>query len=571
MTATTATAATTTDTAPPCLETLFGDPRDPANPLGDAAVLAADERGELLARGEELLRSWGFHAEFVPTALGGRLGAADALVRRLRPVFRRDVSLGLGHGVTSLMAAVNVWTAGGEAQRRRTADLLLAGGRLSVAYHEPAHGNDLMRNAFRADPHPGGYRLSGTKQLINNIERADAAVLFARTDDAGGPRDHSLLLLEPGHLAAPGLRRLPRTPTSGVRGVRLGGLRADDATVPADTLLGRAGGGAEHALRSFQITRAVLPGLAVAPVDTALRTVTRFARERRLYGTTVAALPHAASVLAAAYADLLAADALATTAARALHLLPGQASLHTATTKYLVPRLLADAMAGLSVVLGARFYLREGPHALFGKHLRDLPVIALGHAGATACLLTVIPQLPGLARRAWLEPAQPPAALFEPAAPLGALDPDALALTAAGRDDLGALLLAAPDWPELRAEPALTAPAAALRELAADSGRIPPRERGPLAGPETFALAERCALLHAAAACLGTWRAAHRRGDPFLGDTAWLRAALLRLTGRLHGRPGPLPEPLTAALTAELAARTDEGRSLDLDRVPVLT
>lgn len=175
----------------------FGDPADPANPVGRVTLLAADEQGEPSAAGEWLLDDYGLGAEFVPVELGGRFTQLDDLVRVAREVFRHDVGLGLGYGITSFMASVNVWAAGTPQQRKQLAGLLLDGGKVSVGYHELAHGNDFLRNEFSADRTPGGYRLNGTKQVINNADRAGAWVLFARTDPAPGARSHSVLLTGP--------------------------------------------------------------------------------------------------------------------------------------------------------------------------------------------------------------------------------------------------------------------------------------------------------------------------------------------------------------------------------------
>src|SRR4030095_3393033 len=100
------------------------------------------------------------------------------------PVFRRDAALGLGYGVTSLMAAVNVWTAGSARQQEAMGALLLGGGRAAVAFHELGHGNDLLGNDFRADQMGEKLVLTGSKHVINNVDRAGALVLFARAADA---------------------------------------------------------------------------------------------------------------------------------------------------------------------------------------------------------------------------------------------------------------------------------------------------------------------------------------------------------------------------------------------------
>ncbi|MEV6146720.1 acyl-CoA dehydrogenase [Streptomyces sp. NPDC051992] len=557
------------------LERRFGDPDDPANPVGTQRLLAADEAGELSRDGEHLLDDAVLTADFVPADLGGRLTRIDTLTRVLRPVFRRDVALGLGYGVTSFMAAVNVWTAGSEEQRRRLADLLLDGARVSVAYHELAHGNDFVRNGFLARPEPGGYRLHGRKEVINNAERAAAFALFARTDDAPGSRSHSVLLAERDALDPARFRTLPRYTTAGVRGCRISGLEFDDCPVPAGALVGERGQGVELALRSFQITRSALPGMALGAADTSLRTVVGFARGRQLYRRSVMEIPHARDTLSDAFLDLLICDSLSLAATRAVHLLPEETSVYAAVVKYLVPRMLTETMHDLSIVLGARFYVREGEFGIFQKHVRDLPVLSLGHAGSAACQATVIPQLARLARRSWFSGDQAPAELFEPRTALPAIPFERLTL-ASGRDSLSASLVAACDdpadgSPEEQAVRTLTLRMAdELRRIQQDSLALSPQDRTALAAPTAFALVDRYAVLLAAAAVLGVRRAARADGtDPFLADPAWAAAALHRLARRLGQHPAELPAGCAERVHREVLRRFHEHRSYDLYDTPL--
>ncbi|AWK10171.1 acyl-CoA dehydrogenase [Streptomyces spongiicola] len=564
------------------LETLLGDPYDPANPLGEAAVLGADERGELPADGERALAAYGLGAEFAPAALGGRFERADRFALLMRAIFRRDCSLGIGHGVTSFIAGLPIWSDGSPEQQQRAADLLCGGGRIVAAYTELDHGSDFTRISLAAGPAAdGGYLLDGGKQLVNNIGRAEAAVLFARTDERPGSRGHSHLLVDLDALPAGHVDRTARYPTSGGRGCLLGGARFDSCPVPAAALLGEEGGAMETVLKVFQVTRCVLPGMVVGVGDSQLRTVLAFAGERQLYGAPVSALPLPRSVLTDAFVDLLICDALSMVAARTLHLRPAEASVRAAAVKYLVPKLLQENSYRLGVVLGARSYLREGPYAAFQKAARDLPVVALAHASGAVCLANIVPQLPRLAERAW-QPAldartsgpDGDEALFRLHDPLPSLDFGRLELTTRGADGLaGRLPLFARDL----ARQAATRPELAelaglagefsdtLADLARRSAALPPLERTPVAGRRSFLLAERYVLLLAAAACLGVWRTA-RRSDGFLADPLWVTAALHRLAGRLGPRRGPLPQAAAGALFDELSARHDDARTFDLFR-----
>lgn len=566
-----------TAAAPFDLEEAFGDPWDQRNPLGFAEILAADERAELLPDGERLLDAYGLNREFVPAELGGRCADLSRMARELRPVFRRDGALGLGYGVTSLMAAVNVWVSGDLAQRRRLAELMIGGGRVAVGFHELAHGNDLSRLELRAVRTGDRLLLRGRKEVVNNAARAEALVLFARTDPEPGSRGHTQLLVDRSALAGHAVRELDRFGTVGVRGCRLAGIELRDCPVPTDSMIGEPGSGLETALRAFQVTRAVLPSMAIGMLDTQLRVALRFVLGRELYGRTAADLPQPRSLLAGAFADLLVADCLATVVTRELHALPAEVGIHASAVKYLVPRLLMEATDSLAIVLGARFYIRDGEYGTFQKHLRDMPVLSLGHAGPTACLATIVPQLPGLARRAWWrgEPVAPPVAMFRLAEPLPAMRYPELTLRTGPDRLMSALPHNCQAVLDLLGDDA-GAGARLVRELVADlSAELPgfaeqcaglgPRQRTVIAGPASFALAQRYALLLAASACLGVWLHNRDQADPFFRDPGWLAAALFRITVRLRGGSAPLPEDVQRDLFAELIARHDQRRSFDLD------
>ncbi len=91
-------------------------------------------------------------------------------------------------------------------------------------------------------------------------------------------------------------------------------------------------------------------------IDPALRDVLRFAGVRRLYGTVIGDFPHVRAVLAGVFTDALTSDAA-----------PDPAASHW---------LLDGAMRDLSVVFGARGYLRTGEGAAFDEVLASLRAAA---------------------------------------------------------------------------------------------------------------------------------------------------------------------------------------------------
>ncbi|MEV6816969.1 acyl-CoA dehydrogenase [Micromonospora sp. NPDC051296] len=558
------------------LERLLGDPADDGNPVGYAAVLASDERGEMCAAGERVLDTYGLNAEFVPPEFGGRLNRLDHLIEVMRSVYRRDPCLGLGYGASSLIASVNVWTAADERQAATVAGLLLRNGKLACAYHELAHGNDMARTEFTALPGPGGLLLNGRKEVVTNIQRSDALVMFVRTDTRPGSRSHSQIYVDKSAVPAGTLRYLPRFSSVGMRGVQLGGAEFTDCPLPASAVLGTAGHGLGTAMRSFQLTRIVLPAMMTGIVDTGLRTTMDFLTRRRLYGGVAIDLPYLRAALAEVFVDLLAVEAFARTCARAVHLLPEQCSVYAAATKYTVAGVLLPAMNQLSLVLGARSYLRAGEHGIFQKMLRDLKPVGFGHAARAACQMTILPQLPLLANRSWSNLQLPPEALFDPAAELPPVPFSRLAVTARGADRLSAVLAAV----ETSGLDAVTARqlrgllgwyTGQLRALSAASAVLPPAELTVAASAEAYDLTDRyIAVLHAAA-CVGVWLQHRRRDAGFLSEPAWLLAALRRIAARTGESPwdSDLPDALTGPLVSELRSRHTAGRSFGLTDRPL--
>ncbi|MFE5717142.1 acyl-CoA dehydrogenase [Streptomyces erythrochromogenes] len=559
------------------LEARFGDPTDPDNPVGYTALLEADRAAVPFAAGEALLDDFRIAEEYVPRALGGRLDGMDTLVRIMRPVFRRDVGLAMGHGMTTFMAASDVWAAGSSRQRHWLAGLLRAGGKAAIAQHETAHSNDFVRSQVTARRSGDGYLISGGKPMVNNLERAGALVLFCRTDPAPGSGSHSVLLLEPGQLAGARAAVTARRTPVGLRGCRFAGVEFDDCPVPGSALLGPEGSGIRTALRSFQISRTVIAATAVAALDTSLRTAVRFDRERsggwqaggggRDGGRTGAALTNA-------FVNLLLYDALAVVATRALHLLPAETSVYSAALKYLLPRVLTETMYDLSIVLGSGFYTREGALGIFQKHVRDVPVLSLGHAGTVACQATVIPQMPRLARSSWFVEDEAPAGLFRLHGDLPPLRTERLSL-ACGRDSLSATMLAVGagidgDGPVERALRTLAHQL--VGEFRDVRGRVLALEAAgaqATARPAKFALMDRYALLLAAAAVLGLWDQARHGPDPFLADPSWAAAALHRIARRLGTRVADLPAECETRIRHEVQLRFSTQISYDLYSTPI--
>ena len=566
------------------LERLLGDPCDPRRAFSFCNVVALDEAAAYPAEYCALLDRWGMGEYYIPVAAGGRL-QLETLFGLVRVVARRDLTTIIAH-MKSFLGAVPVWVGGTPHQVAAVAAAIRRGEQVALAYHERAHGSDMDATETEAIPlAAGGFALSGEKWLVNNATRASLLTVCARTGEGAARANLSLLLVAKAELSPSSYRHLPRLKTHGARGADFSGIAFYSAPLPARALIGEPGAATRLSLAAFQLTRALLPALSLGAADTALRATLAFAQERRLYGTTVLALPLARRALVDAFVDLLICDCTATAAVRAAHAAPDRLRLWSAVAKYFVPTTVEQVIERLAVVLGARYYLREGHYeGIFQKLVRDSALVGVFHAGSFLNLITVqVQRLYDSRRRA-----QPLALgelearlqqIFCLDAALPTLDLSGLVLLGRGDDDLIAglaLLEQELARPAIAAEldPALHS---ALRrgleglrlaqgELEAEQARLEAGARGRLGqAPESFTLAERYCLLHSGAAALQLWWANRGGEDEFLAAGAWLALGLERVLARLRpGQAEPCPpaarEQWREALLAELCARLHDGR-----------
>ncbi|MET9861300.1 acyl-CoA dehydrogenase family protein [Streptomyces smyrnaeus] len=538
------------------LDAWLGDPDDDAGPLGYATAAREDAAERFPSAACAALDELGVQHYYVPAQYGGTLTGLPQLLELVRTLARRDLTTAVGHGKTFL-GAVCIWVAEQGAGAARLADLVRAGEPVSLGLTERAHGSDLMAGEVVAERVPDGYRITGEKWLINNATRGRLVCLLARTAPEGGPRGFSLLLVDKAELPPGTYRTLPKVPTLGIRGADISGIAFQGAPVGRDRLVGREGEGPETVLKALQITRSLCTALSLGAADHGLRLAHGFAAERELYGRRMLELPQVRRTLSECYADLLAAEALSTVAARSIHTLPGELSVTSAVAKYLVPTMVDRTLLRLRGVLGARAFLSDHhAHGRFQKLERDHRIVGIFDGNTMVNLYALTAQFRTLARR-FAEPdgaAGWEADTFSLTRPLPDLRPDRLSLLARHGSALMASLpanaaalerAAAEDvrlLPAARAAGTLTV---ACRELHARMGAARLLPGG--APVESFDLARGYSACFAAACALGLWRynAAGAVGGAV--SPLWLHAVLDRLLSGLEeavpGSTGPLPRP----------------------------
>jgi alkylation response protein AidB-like acyl-CoA dehydrogenase len=521
----------------------FGDPADPHSRLSYAVALELDEREEYPSEQHALLDSWRLSELYIPATRGGELTSFEEVFALLRALSRRDLTVAQSHVITFL-GALPVWVGGSDDQKRLAADLIRGGCKIAFALTERTHGADLLANELEARQEGDRFVISGEKWLIGNATRSTAMTLFARTRAEGGPRGFSLLFADKRQLDPAGFHHLAKVRTVGLRGSDLSGFCFDRCAAPAAALIGREGSGFELALKALQVTRILCTGLSLGAADTALRHSVDFALARRLYGGTVFDIPQARSTLSTAFIDLLVCDCVAISAARALQACPEQASVWSAVAKYFVPATVEKIMRDLSVVLGARFFLREGhPWNMFQKMVRDNSIVSVFEGSALVQLHALglqLEQLTTPTARPEPDSSRRLETVFSLRMPLPPFDAERLDLFSRDGDDAVTSIPLLCD--QLRSTMSTEASLNAVQRVSADHERLTAdirQARGlPGRSGKRLQLAKRFAHLYAAVCCSQFWICNRAILGEFFCREEWLASCL----NRLHAEDGTMAE-----------------------------
>ena len=344
--------------------------------------------------------------------------------------------------------------------------------------------------------------------------------MLATTNPSAGASGLSLFMLDKGELDPKHYSNLPKILTHGMRGSDISGIKFENCPVPARSLLGGEGSGLQLALRGFQITRALCAAISLGAGDTALRTTLSFALNCRLYGGLVIHLPHAAAVLSDAFLDLLICDCVTISGLRSFHVVPEQSSLWASIVKYFVPTTIETMIQSLSVVLGARYYMREEHEwGTFQRIVRDAAVVSLFDGSTVVNLHALMLQFRHLTRRRAARGDQGPRLrqIFDANRPVPPWNGQRLSLVSPQAND--ALEGVEHSLEHLKAEGAanradraqidqiLALGETLKREIEAHNAHFVESEfeHGHQQSAAMFRAAQRYCALHAAAACLHSW------------------------------------------------------------------
>lgn len=560
-------------------EARLGDPLNPDRTMSFAYARHIDESESFPSDAIHALYDHGFHRYFVPTELGGSFRSFAELGELIRVLSRRDLTCAVAF--STLFWSFLTWMEGSDEQKSFLADFILRQeGAMCLAYSEKDHGSDLLAGDTVAKSGPDGFRVSGEKWPINRATISGVCYLLATTNASAGPRGLSLFMLDKSRLDKAHFSNLPKAPTHGLRGSDVSGIRFHDCLIPADAIVGRTGMGLEIALKGFQVTRALCAAFSLGAGDTALRTTLHFASNRKLYHERVVDIPHCAATLSDAFIDLLICDCVTASGLRAFHAVPEQMSVWSAAVKYFVPTAIESMMQRLSVVMGARGYMRdEHECGTFQRVLRDASIVSIFDGSTVVNLHALVLQFRQLARRrsGHADHESKLGRIFNLDASVEAFDPGRLSLASRhgneALDGFGSTLrvIKSRELAHGVREQDLERIVAFAEQLALEIEKHQLQfasaefETGHLQPAKAFETARKYCGLHAAASCLHTWARTDRHVSSFFSSGRWLPLAGERIFRNYLGRPEPeWGNPSSLEAVEELKRLDQEGRMFSI-------
>jgi alkylation response protein AidB-like acyl-CoA dehydrogenase len=182
-------------------------------------------------------------------------------------------------------SVIPLMTFGTEEQKRRYLPKLINGDWIGLhCMTEPMSGSDAYSLQTRAERKNHHYLLNGTKTFITNTTHGDLFVVFANADPSRGANGITAFLIEKG---TPGLIVGKKVHKMGLRTSPMSEVALVDCEVPAENILGMAGGGQAVFNHSMEWERTCIMASHLGMMQRLIETCVKYAHERRQFGQPI--------------------------------------------------------------------------------------------------------------------------------------------------------------------------------------------------------------------------------------------------------------------------------------------
>ncbi|HEU0141168.1 MAG TPA: acyl-CoA dehydrogenase [Bryobacteraceae bacterium] len=324
----------------------------------------------------------------IPEELGGQGGTFFQAVLAVEELSAVDPSAGVIADVQNTLVNNALMRWANDEQKRAYLPRLAGNAVGSYALSEAGAGSDAFALAARAEEKDEEYFLTGRKLWITNAAEAELYLVFATLDPGAGYRGITCFLVERGF---PGFEVGKKEDKLGIRASSTCELILDACRVPKSNVIGEPGKGYKIAIETLNEGRigigAQMVGLARGALDHALA----YAKQRKQFGTAIAAFQGVQFALADMATELEAARLLVYNAARLRD--AGAPFVREAAMAKLYASEAAERIASAAVeVLGGVGFTKDYP---VEKLYRDAKIGRIYEGTSNMQRLTIAKQIFG--------------------------------------------------------------------------------------------------------------------------------------------------------------------------------
>ncbi len=308
----------------------------------------------------------------VPEEFGGAGLGYLAHVVAMEEISRASASVALSYGAHSNLCVNQIRRNGSAAQKKKYLPKLITGEHPgALAMSEPGAGSDVVSMKLRADKKGDRYILNGNKMWITNGPEAQTLVVYAKTDQAAGPKGITAFIIERGFKGFSTAQKLDKL---GMRGSNTCELVFRDCEVPEENILGKLNEGVKVLMSGLDYERVVLSGGPLGIMQACMDAVLPYVHEREQFDAPIGTFQLMQGKLADMYVTLSSQRAYVYAVAQACD--RGETARKDAAGCILMAAEAATQMALQAIqCLGGNGYINEYPT---GRLLRDAKLYEIG-------------------------------------------------------------------------------------------------------------------------------------------------------------------------------------------------
>ena len=293
----------------------------------------------------------------VPESSGGAGGTFFHAVLAVEALSRVDPAVGVLVDVQNTLVINALLRWGSDGLKQTYLPRLAERSVGAYALSEAGSGSDAFALTTRATEQGDGFRITGRKLWITNANEADLFVVFANLNPEAGYRGITAFIVERGF---PGFSVGRKEDKLGIRASSTCELIFESCEVPRANVLGESGKGYKVAIETLNEGRIGIGAQMIGLAQGAMDHTTRYIRERKQFGKTIAEFQGVQFQIARAATDVEAARLLVYNAARLRE--TGQPFVTEAAMCKLFSSEVAERVASLAVNLyGGYGFVKDYP------------------------------------------------------------------------------------------------------------------------------------------------------------------------------------------------------------------